>query len=188
MNEALFRWINQDGGHHYAWLDRFMVFLSDPSAALIPLSVLFIYVLTKDRLRWRMLAGVVLIVALDDWLGGQLKHLFAVERPCQALEGIRLLQGCGANSFPSNHSANTAAFAMYTFLFYRKAGWYIWVVPLLVGISRIYVGVHYPLDVFGGWVFGSAVAVLGYYVHIKYVHPADRFGYATNHNSPDKYA
>jgi len=179
VNEALFRWINQDGGHHYAWLDRFMVFLSDPYAALIPLSVLFIYVVAKDRLRWRILVGVILVVALDDWLGGQLKHLFAAERPCHALEGVRLLQGCGANSFPSNHSANTAAFAVYTFLFYRKAGWYLWLIPLLVGISRIYVGVHFPLDVLGGWIFGSLVAVLGYYVHIKYVHPEDRFMYVS---------
>ena len=186
MNELLFRWINQDGGRHYGWLDGFMVFLSNPYAALVPVSVLFIYVLTRDKTRWRILVGVVLVVALDDWLGGQLKHLFAAPRPCNELEGVRLLQGCGANSFPSNHSANTAAFAVYTFLFYRRSGWFIWLIPLLVGLSRIYVGVHYPLDVAGGWIFGSLVAVTGYYVHIKYVHPEDRIGRTKDHNTPDK--
>ena len=185
MNEALFYWINQDGGHHYVWLDKLMIFLSNPMSAILPLSVLLLYVLAYDRARWRMLLGVVLVIALDDWLGGQLKSYLSIERPCNALDGVRLLQGCGINSFPSNHSANTAAFALYTFLFYRKSGWYIWLIPLLVGISRIYVGVHYPQDVFGGWFFGSLVAVLGYYVHIKYVHPEDKTGVGDSRNSPD---
>lgn len=187
MNEAIFRWINQDGGHHYTWLDAFMVFLSNPYAALVPLSILVFYVLSRDKTRWRVLVGVVLIIALDDWLGGQLKQLLAIERPCHALEGVRLLQWCGVNSFPSNHSANTAAFATYVFLFYRRSGWFIWLIPLLVGISRIYVGVHYPQDVFGGWIFGSLVAVLGYYVHIKYIHPEDRIGHIKDHETPDNF-
>jgi len=187
MNEFLFRWINQDSGHHYSWLDEFMILMSNPYSAVLPLSVLLVYVLTQDRMRWRILVGVVLVIAVDDWLGGQIKHLLAVERPCHALEGVRLLQGCGINSFPSNHSANTAAFAVYTFLFYRKSGWYIWLIPMVVGISRIYVGVHYPQDVVGGWIFGSLVAVLGYYVHIKYVHPKDKYGQVKGHISHDNF-
>lgn len=173
MNESLFLWINQDGGHHYAWLDSFMLFLSTPQSALVPLAALFLYVLLLDRQRWRLLIGVVLVIGVDDWLGGLLKHLLAADRPCQVLEGVRLLQGCGVNSFPSNHSANTAAFAVYVYLFYRKTGWFVWLLPILVGVSRIYVGVHYPGDVGGGWILGSLVAIAGYCVHIKYIHPED---------------
>jgi len=185
MNESLFYWINQDGGHHYLWLDKLMIFLSNPYSAILPLSLLLLYVLAYDRRRWRILVGIVVVVVLDDWLGGIVKTWFSVERPCHALEAVRVLQYCGVNSFPSNHSANTAAFAVYTFLFYRKSGWFIWLIPLMVGISRIYVGVHYPQDVLGGWVFGSLVAVLGYYVHIKYVHPGDRTESGIESKSPD---
>lgn len=174
MNQSLFYWINQDGGHHYAWLDSAMVFLSSPMSALVPVGLLVAYVYFLDRTRWRLLVGVVIVILLDDWLGGQLKHLLAHDRPCQELTGVRLLDGCGTNSFPSNHAANTAAFAVYVALFYRKALYFIWLIPLLVGISRIYVGVHYPLDVVGGWMMGSFLAALGYWIHIKYIHPGDR--------------
>lgn len=37
FNETIFFWINQDGGHHYAWLDASMVFLSDATSGVIPL-------------------------------------------------------------------------------------------------------------------------------------------------------
>ncbi len=173
FNEALFYWINQDGGHHYAWLDSFMVFMSNPKASFIPLTMVAAYVLLRDRPRWRILVGLVLVIGIDDWLGGQLKHYLQAERPCAVLDAVRLLKGCSINSFPSNHAANTAAFAVYIAMFYRKSATYIWLLPFLVGVSRIYVGVHYPFDVVGGWVLGSIVAIAAYYFHGRVIHPSD---------------
>lgn len=173
MNQSIFLWINQDGGNHYQWLDTLMLFFSKPMAAIIPLGILVAYVIVNDRSRWRVLIGVFLVVGIDDWIGGVIKDIVAADRPCAELLGVRILDGCGANSFPSNHAANTAAFASYIFMFYRKAGYFIWVIPLIVGISRIYVGAHYPGDVLAGWFLGSMVGVAGYWIHARYIYKGD---------------
>lgn len=173
INQSLFYWINQDGGHHYAWLDAVMVFLSNPLSSIVPLAAIIVYVLSQDRSRWRILLGLVVAIGFDDWVGGQIKHYLATARPCETLDAVRLLQSCGSNSFPSNHSANTAVFAVYVALFYKRAAVFIWLIPFFVGISRIYVGVHYPVDVVGGWMLGCVIAVIAYNLHTRLIYPRD---------------
>lgn len=70
-----------------------------------------------------------------------------------------------ASSFFSSHAATTFCIAIFTFLFFRKKR-YIGYLAILwalgVSYSRIYVGKHYPLDVFVGMLFGLFVGYLGY--------------------------
>ena len=93
-------------------------------------------------------------------------------RPYMDHEGIKILRvvepeadpmniTAQGYSFPSGHS--TAAAALYGSIarFMKKWFWLIpaIVLPLLVGISRIVVGAHYPTDVLGGWILGAAAVV-----------------------------
>jgi undecaprenyl-diphosphatase len=105
------------------------------------------------------------VIAVGDQLSSNvIKNLFMRPRPCHivdgavAVEGVRLLVGCGGGfSFPSSHAVNHFAAATFLSNYYPKAGRYLFGYAALVALSRIFVGVHYPADVLGGALIGIAV-------------------------------
>lgn len=171
LNELIFFWINQDGGHHYAWLDSSMVFLSDAANGIIPFVLVTIFAFWRSgKSAWRVIALMVVLVMLSDWSGAQIKHWFMADRPCNTLEGVRLLAAhCGRNSFPSNHAINMAAVATWLGWHYRVLIAPMAALAILVGVSRIYVGVHYPGDVLFGWIWGILFATAFYWIFWRLV-------------------
>lgn len=108
------------------------------------------------RRQSRLLAGVFLV---NIWLNDLCKALVWQPRP--PADGIRVVPvDAGGPGFPSGHAQGTAAvWATVAGLWRRRwltalAG----AVMLLVGVSRLYLGVHWPGDVAGGWVLGLGVA------------------------------
>jgi len=106
-------------------------------------------------------------LALSDWTSDILKHIFERPRPCNVLEGVHLLVGCSSSySMPSSHASNVFSFGIPFFIFFKnRARYALLIVALLVALSRVYVGVHYPSDVIAGGLLGlvSAVTVVGIY-------------------------
>lgn len=112
--------------------------------------------------RWAIVI-LVLAVFSADFLAAGLKHLFGRIRPCHALEGARVLVGCGGSfSFPSGHATNITAAMVFLTLRYRRYAAIFLTIAFIISYSRVYVGVHYPLDVAGGALLGTAVAVVFY--------------------------
>jgi undecaprenyl-diphosphatase len=110
-------------------------------------------------LRFLVLAVVSVVVA--DAIGTHIfKYSFLRARPCIVLEDVRLLVGCTKlPSFPSNHAVNACVLATLTSLYLPRLWLPATALAILVGYSRVYVGVHYPLDVLAGSVLGIVVAL-----------------------------
>jgi undecaprenyl-diphosphatase len=147
---------------HAPFLDWLMPVVSDFSYFRIPiaLTLLALFIWGGNKGRWFVILGVI-AVGLADFSSHQfLKPLFARPRVCHQLETVRLLVHCGGKyGFPSNHACNFFGTAVFFLYFYRRLGWFILGLAFLIGWSRVYVGVHYPLDVLGGAVWGTGIAI-----------------------------
>lgn len=97
----------------------------------------------------------------SDLLATALKTLFDRPRPFTVIaEPDPLITGTVGASFPSGHAATSAAGALILSVLVGRGVWR-WLVPLalLIGFSRVYVGVHYPGDVLAGALLGAAVSL-----------------------------
>jgi undecaprenyl-diphosphatase len=110
--------------------------------------------------RWGTLGLTILAVALADWSSVGLKALFDRERPqFRYPEPEPLLRSAHDGAFPSGHAATSfAAATILSFAFPRLAP-FLYVLAGAVAFSRVYVGVHYPLDIVGGALLGVGVAI-----------------------------
>jgi undecaprenyl-diphosphatase len=109
--------------------------------------------------RWGVLLLTLIAVAVADWTSIALKALFDRPRPpLRYPEPKTLVPLPHDASFPSGHAATSfAAATMLSFAFPRWAPAFL-VLAAAVAFSRVYVGVHYPLDVIGGAALGVLVA------------------------------
>ena len=150
MNYDLFKLINNSSGNSF--IDSLM---KDSAKYAIAISFLVLAVLCVQRLLRRDIWPVVwsgVGLVLTFLLGLLAAAVYKEKRPFQTHHVHQLLAHGPGQSFPSDHS--TAAFACaLAVLFFLSRGWGIalLLVGLLIGFSRVYDGVHYPLDILGSF-------------------------------------
>ncbi len=162
MDVSLFEAINHYAGKMF-WLDEFMIF-SAKYLAVVFAAVLVIFYLSFRAREQRVaaLAGIATLVALGIAQG--IAFLDPRPRPYVSHLADLLVSRSSDPSFPSDHATFCFAIAMMIWLHHRKLGSLLLGAALLVGISRVYVGVHYPLDVIGGAALGISISLLVDYV------------------------
>ncbi|MGH7254523.1 MAG: phosphatase PAP2 family protein [Nitrospirales bacterium] len=144
-----------------AWLDGLMLLVTRPGNLVLPVGLMLGYWVWTTRREAVIGAPVLLaLIGFADFIGAQLKHAVGRPRPCAGLLQIQDLVGCGGTfTFPSNHAVNTAAAAAFLQVLYPNTGWVAWPVVLLIGVSRVYVGAHFPTDVLAGWLLGGLLGL-----------------------------
>ena len=125
-----------------------------------------------------LLVSVSLLIFFTDQFTNFIKYSVSRPRPChlEDLNGlIRLVkQDCGgAFGYFSGHASNSFALAIFFSRLMSKVKWLpnlLIVYAFLVAYSRIYIGVHYPLDVFSGLIMGCFSGYFGYYLYNRLIY------------------
>lgn len=148
--------------------------------AWIPFFAIILYLLVK-HLGWKhvLLIAVMLalLLTLTDQTTNLVKKYFQRLRPGSDPELahlIRAVQVRNSFSFFSGHASNSMAAAVVLYLILRRylkymAFLFLW--PMIFAYSRIYLGLHYPLDILCGYIWG---ALMGLLVHQLYRYSRDR--------------
>lgn len=106
------------------------------------------------------LAGMFIGLIIGN---GILKNVVMRERPCWIRADYPLLIPSPKDySFPSGHTQASVIAAIIITLEHRKFGWVVIPLAVAIAFSRLYLYVHFPTDVMGGLVIGSAIGVLTY--------------------------
>lgn len=161
------------GGAFFTPFLELVSVLGDGGIFLIILS-LFLMLFRPTR---RYGAAILLSIAIGALITNLwLKPWVARPRPYTSegsvFEEIWMLMGAHSESdmsFPSGHT--TAAFSAMTAIFFvgnKRISWTAFIFGILMGISRIYLGVHYASDVLGGIVVGLVAGSLGYFISSRF--------------------
>lgn len=118
-----------------------------------------IYWFCDTSLSFRFIA----LLFLSEYCNDALKQLFALPRPSPSDVRVIMAETGGGYGFPSGHAQRAVVFWGYLPRLLHHRGWtYFGILMIvLVGLSRLYLGLHFPADVLGGWLIGAIILVGG---------------------------
>ena len=170
FDTAVFVYLNSLGSETFDWL--WLIITRQTS--WIPVFAIILY-LTFKRLGWRhallLIVLISLLITLTDQTTNLFKNGFQRLRPGNNpdIAGfIRSVQQRSSFSFISGHASNSMAVSFFlykTLKPYLKYMGFIFLWPLIFAYSRIYLGLHYPMDIIMGYMFGLLTASLFLFIY-----------------------
>lgn len=160
MDYYLFKTINGLAGR-WQELDFLGVFLSDYLGYFLIASLLLLFLLRFHKF-WRAVLGSLLSALLARLVLTNIIYWFwARPRPFEVMEEVKMLvEDPGNPSFPSGHAAFYFAIAFFLFYKNKNAGALFFTGALLMGLARVFAGVHWSSDILGGMVVAGIAAII----------------------------
>ena len=170
MNSIIFLQI-YSLAHQSVWLDNVIWFFAVPTIyIMIIVAAIFIFVhyklykikdlFTILRNDWQGIFSIPFVVGLARLITEILKNTIHTSRPPIALANVTSLFVESGFAFPSGHATIISALAFAIYFKNKRLGYVFMVAALLVGLARIAAGVHFPIDIIGGYIVGFLVAFL----------------------------
>ena len=105
--------------------------------------------------------SIICVSALAAYVASDvLKNYFKIGRPILLNFNLHPLLSIADYGFPSSHATVFSAIATALLFVNRRAGRFAWLLAIIIGIARVLAGVHTPLDILGGYLLGTLVAVI----------------------------
>ena len=147
----------------------FYTTLGDDGIIWIALGLIMLIPKKTRKCGIMVLAALIVMVVFNNLL---LKNLIARARPYatypELIEDlIGVIHVPSSYSFPSGHTVSAMAVAFTVLTQHKKLGSIVLVFAILMGLSRLYVGVHFPTDVYGGMIVGAIIALFVYWAEKK---------------------
>lgn len=157
----VFMYLNMRG-HRAPWIDWIMLVFTQIGSGGFALAVaIILYLRGKELLAYEFILGTLTLWAVVELM----KVLIRRNRPYIKLNNIRIIGSrASGRSFPSGHTSQSFLMATILINYYHIGilkGLIFYTIALLVGITRVYVGMHYPRDVLAGAILGTTWGLLG---------------------------
>jgi len=167
LDQSVFLLIN---GNHSPFWDEIMIFFTQAYTWAAFFIIFLFFIFKKYKLKKGLVILLVLIIAItfSDQFSTVVKEIVRRFRPSHepSIEYMvhSALKKGGLYGFFSAHASTSMVMAVFSSLIFRNKTYNLLVFSwlFLIGYTRIYLGMHYPLDVMGGWVVG---AIIGYAIY-----------------------
>lgn len=163
INIELFRMFN-DLGKEVMFLNPIMIFFAKYMKYFLLFGIIM-YWFTRERENRIMIISSMFAFVVAEVFGAIAGAIHSNNQPFAELSNVNQLIGHAIdNSFPSDHAIEFFSICI-TFLLFKKNLRYVWLaIAILVSISRVWVGVHYPADILVGAILGIIGAALCYWI------------------------
>ncbi|MFC3884820.1 undecaprenyl-diphosphatase [Bacillus songklensis] len=157
MDYKMFRAINRLAGR-YSVMDELMIWISNRVRYVYIFLLVFMWFRDYSSKKASRHAGVSALLSL--FIHGFIKRVYFKPRPFVKRRVGILIPSKRDSSFPSKHTILVFAVSTSVLLRERMLGAFMWGLSVLTGLSRIWVGHHYPSDIVGSALIGSAASVV----------------------------
>lgn len=168
MNDTIFFFF-YGLAHQSEFLDKVIIFFADIFPYIVILLAFLFLIFHHEVLpsknpfkefkkKWKEIT-LVFFSGISAWiLAYVLKYLFHTGRPFDVFPKVVSLFPETSYAFPSGHATFFMALAAALFFSHKKAGYVFIAFAILIGVARIIAGVHFPIDILGGFILGFAIA------------------------------